>query len=56
MKILEVKERYQAVSGMAVDDQRLIFRGIQLRNEQSVGECNIEEGAEIHVAMTLRGC
>ncbi|TRM67423.1 ubiquitin-related domain-containing protein [Schizophyllum amplum] len=54
-KIRRVKEKVEEQTGIPPDQQRLIFSGRQLKNEQSVQEVGITPGSVLHVVLALRG-
>jgi len=47
----DVKKRIQQLEGLAVEGQRLIFGGHQLKDEAKVNEYKIEAGNTIHLVM-----
>ena len=51
----DVKKRIQQLEGLAVEGQRLIFGGHQLKDEAKVNEYKIEAGNTIHLVMRTAG-
>lgn len=47
----DVKKRIQQLEGLAVEGQRLIFGGHQLKDDAKVNEYKIEAGNTIHLVM-----
>ena len=41
--------------GISPAQQRLIFNGSQLNDDQTVQEAGIQAGASLHLVLTLRG-
>ena len=41
--------------GISPAQQRLIFNGSQLDDDKTVQESGIQEGASLHLVLTLRG-
>jgi len=52
--IYEVMVLYQAREGVPVDQQRFIFAGKQLQEEQTAGQCDIGGEMTIHAVLRLR--
>lgn len=46
---------YQALDGIPVDQQRYIFRGRQLVESRTLGECDTVNGSTLHFSLRLRG-
>ncbi|TFK70050.1 ubiquitin-domain-containing protein [Pluteus cervinus] len=51
----ELKETIQAIEGIPVDQQCLIFGGRLLQGEQSFSDYNLEAGSTFYLVMCLRG-
>lgn len=54
-KILRIKEMMEEKEGISPAQQRLIFNGSQLNDDQTVQEAGIQAGASLHLVLTLRG-
>jgi len=53
--ILDVKTEIQNKTGTPTDQQRLIFAGKQLEDDNTLEDYNIHGGASLHVVLRLRG-
>ncbi|KAG8916549.1 hypothetical protein FRC01_002996, partial [Tulasnella sp. 417] len=53
--IYRLKMKVQEVSGLPIDDQRLIFAGLQLEEGRTLADYYITSGAIVHVVLRLRG-
>jgi ubiquitin C len=53
--IQSVKEKIQEKQGIPIEQQRLIFNGKQLEDDKTVNDYNIEDMANIHLVLRLRG-
>ena len=53
--IQSVKDKIQEKQGIPVEQQRLIFNGKQLEDDKTVNDYNIEDMANIHLVLRLRG-
>lgn len=54
-KVIRIKEMMEEKEGIPPAQQRLIFNGSQLDDNQSVQGSGIEAGASLHLVLTLRG-
>ncbi len=50
-----VKSLIRIVTGNPEDEQRLIFAGRQLKDRHSLSDCNIRDGATLHLVLRLSG-
>ena len=50
----DVKLMIQAREGFDPDQQRLIFDGVELKNNRSLQECNIANEFTVHLILRLR--
>lgn len=51
----EIKEKFQDISGIPVDQQRLIHAGMQLVDDTTLGEYGIAPGSRLDLVLRLRG-
>lgn len=54
-KIIRIKEMMEEKEGISPAQQRLVFNGSQLNDDQTVQEAGIQAGASLHLVLTLRG-
>lgn len=52
----EIKFMIQDKQGIPTDEQRLIFNGQQLENDQQLSDYNISPESTLHLLDRLRGC
>jgi ubiquitin len=53
--IASLKDKIQEKQGIPSDQQRLIFNGKQLEDDKTMNDYNIEDSANIHLVLRLRG-
>lgn len=54
-KIIEIKEALQEKEGIPKEQIRLIYSGKVVSDESTIGECNIQAGNVLMMALHLRG-
>lgn len=54
-RIIRIKEMMEEKEGIPPSQQRLIFNGSQLNDDNTVQEAGINAGASLHLVLTLRG-
>ena len=54
--VLDLKSEIYYSSGIPVDTQRLIYNGLQLRDDRALADYNIHDGSLVYLAIRLRGC
>ena len=50
--ILKMKEEIQRMEGIPVDKQRLMYRGIQLEDDKTITDYNIQSNIRLHVQLS----
>ena len=53
--VLMLKERIQDKEGIPVDQQRLIFNGVQLEDSRSLSDYDLSDGSTVCRVLNLRG-
>eukprot|EP01040_Poterioochromonas_malhamensis_P016344 gene16344-18530_t len=54
MKVIDLMRRYEEMAGIPVDQQRYIFNGQPLNEEDRLSEYNIENNSVVHIVLRLR--
>jgi large subunit ribosomal protein L40e len=55
MTIREVKQQIADAEQIPVDQQRLVYQGKQLEDEQTLGSYSISKDSTLHLVLRLRG-
>ena len=53
--IQSLKDRIKDIEGIPQDQQRLVFNGKQLEDNQTIGDYGIQADSSIHLVLRLRG-
>lgn len=53
--VREIKLKIEEKIGLPIEEQRLIYQGKQLEEEQEISHYDIEKGSTIHVVLSLKG-
>jgi ubiquitin-like protein Nedd8 len=54
-KIIRIKEMMEEKEGIPPSQQKLIFKGSHLDDDQTVSQAGIQPGASLHLVLALRG-
>ncbi|CCE62245.1 hypothetical protein TPHA_0C00890 [Tetrapisispora phaffii CBS 4417] len=54
-KVFHIKDLLEEKEGIPPSQQRLIFQGKQIDDEQTVESANLIDGMQLHLVLTLRG-
>lgn len=54
-KILRIKEKLEEKEGIPPAQQRLIFQGKKLKDDDAISKYKIQAGAVLHLVVALRG-
>ena len=54
-KIKDIKAKVSEILRLEVDEQRLVFSGLQLENDRTLEEYNIKKGSTLSVLRRLKG-
>lgn len=54
-KVARIKEKLEEIEGVPPSQQRLIYQGKKLRDDDTVAKSKIHGGATIHLVVALRG-
>lgn len=54
-KIIRIKEMMEEKEGISPAQQRLIFNGSLLNDDQTIQESGVQAGSSLHLVLTLRG-
>lgn len=53
--IIRIKEMMEEKEGISPAQQRLIFNGSLLNDDQTIQESGVQAGSSLHLVLTLRG-
>ena len=53
--IESIKQKILDKEGIPIEQQRLVFNGKQLEDDQTVGGYNLENNSNIHLVLRLKG-
>lgn len=53
--IESIKVQLQATEGLMVDQQRLMYAGMQLENEKQLIDYEVKKESTLHLVMRIRG-
>lgn len=54
-KISRIKEKLEEKEGIAPAQQRLVFQGKKLKDDDTVSKCKLQGGSVLHLVVALRG-
>ncbi len=52
--VAQLKEAIEAAEGIPLSQQKLIFNGRPLADEQTIDACSITAGSTVHMVLALR--
>ncbi|KAH7590942.1 NEDD8-like protein RUB1 [Nakaseomyces glabratus] len=54
-KVYHIKELLEEKEGIPPSQQRLIFHGKQINNDDTISTAKLSDGMQLHLVLTLRG-